>query len=97
MATKTIGAASEIIPANPNRRSLAIQNEDGTDSVFIKREAGESLTVTSTDHDWKLMPGGSIAFNSQVDGIRAIQARYTAIASANTPRIAFFESEEIQR
>ncbi len=97
MATKTIGAASEIIPANSNRRSLAIQNEDGTDSVYIKREAGESLTVSSTDHDWKLSPGGSIAFNSTIDGIRAIQARYTGVSSANTPRIAFFESEDLQR
>lgn len=97
MSTKTIGAAAEVVPANANRRSLAILNEDGTDSVYIKREAGEALTVSSTDHDWKLGPGAAIAFNSTVDGIRAIRARYTAIASANTPRISFIESEDIER
>lgn len=97
MTKLTSIAASELIPANANRRSLAIQNEDNTDSIYLKREAGESLTCSATDHDWKIGPGGSMAFNSMIDGVRAIQARYTVIASANTPRVAFFESEDIQR
>lgn len=98
MATRTVGnTAVEIIPANANRRSLAIQNEDTTDSVYIKREGNDGLTVSSTDHDWKILPGGSIAFNSQIDGEQGIVARYTAIASANTPRIAILESEDIRR
>ncbi len=98
MATKTTSTgASEIVPSNSSRKSLAIQNEDGTDSVFIKREAGEALTVSSTDHDWKIPPNGSIAFNSTIDGLIGIQSRYTVVASANTPRIAFIESEDIRR
>lgn len=90
-------AAAELIPANTVRKSLAIQNEDSTDSVWIMREAGQDLTVSSTIHDWKLPPGGSLTFNSLLDGLKAVQARYTIVASANTPRINFFESEDIQR
>lgn len=98
MATKTVStAASEVIPRNTSRKSLAIQNEDTTDSVYIKREDANTPTVSSTDHDWKILPGGSIAFNSLIDGIEAIQARYTAISSANTPRISYIESEDIRR
>ena len=98
MATRTVpNSAVEIIPANESRRSLAIQNEDTTDSVYIKREGNDGLTVSSTDHDWKILPGGSIAFNSSIDGERAIRSRYTAIASANTPRIAIIESEDVRR
>ncbi len=44
MSTKTIGVgASEIVPANASRKSLAIQNEDGTDSVYEKGKAGQLL------------------------------------------------------
>lgn len=96
--TKTTSTnASEVIPGNATRKSFAIQNEDSSDSVYVKRESGESLTVSATDHDWKIGPGGSLAFNSFLDGSKAVQARYTCIASANTPRIAFFESEDIAR
>lgn len=91
------GTASEIIPGNVNRKSLIIQNEDAADSLFIMRERGEAVLVTSTVHDFKLQPGSSISFNALMDGTQAVQARYTGIASANTPRIAFFESEDIQR
>lgn len=98
MATKTVSTvASEVIPRNTSRKSLAIQNEDTTDSIYIKRERAETPTVSATDHDWKILPGGSIAFNSQIDGLEAIQDRYTAVSSANTPRISFFESEDIKR
>lgn len=98
MSTKTTSTvASELIPSNGNRKSLAILNEDSTDSVYIKRERGELATVSSTDHDWKIGPGGSIAFNSTIDGVQGIQARYTAIASANTPRVSILESEDIVR
>ncbi len=91
------GTASEIIPANANRKSLVIQNQDTTDSVFIKREFGQDKNVTSTVQDFKLQPGSSISFNSLLDGIQAVTARYTGISSANTPRISFFESEDIVR
>lgn len=94
--TVTTGAA-ELIPANVSRKSLIFQNEDTTDSIFIMRERSENTTVSSTIHDYKIGPGGILTLNSINDGIQAIQARYTAVASANTPRIAFFETEDIVR
>lgn len=98
MPTRTVAtSASEIIPSNSSRKSLAILNEDTTDSVFIKREGNDALTVSSTDHDWRILPGAAIGFNSQVDGLQGIQARYTAISSANSPRVAIIESEDIRR
>lgn len=98
MASRTISnVASELIPGNASRKSLVIQNEDSTDTVFIKRERAEATSVSTTDHDIKLGPGASIALNWQLDGSQAIQARYTAIASANTPRVAYFETEDIMR
>lgn len=89
--------AEEIIPRNGYRKSLIIQNQDGTDSVFIKRERAETPTVSATVHDWKIGPGGNISLNSITDGMEAIQDRYTGVASANTPRIAYFETEDIKR
>jgi hypothetical protein len=98
MATKaTSTAASEIVPRNTYRKSLAIINEDTTDSLYVKREGAETLSVSSTDHDWKITPGGALSFNSLVDGMEAVQARYTVVASANTPRIAYFETEDVKR
>lgn len=98
MPSRTISnVAQELIPRNATRISLGIQNEDTTDSVYIKKEGNDALTVSSTDHDWKVAPGGSIAFNSTIDGTQGIQARFTAIASANTPRISIIESENQTR
>lgn len=90
-------AAIEIVPRNTYRKSLIILNEDSVDSVYIKRERAETPTVSATDHDWKIGPGGNISLNSITDGMENIQDRYTAIASANTPRIAYFETEDIKR
>lgn len=96
--TKTTSTQAEtLLPGNAYRKSFAIQNEDGTDSVYIKREKNETLSVSSTDHDWKVGPGGSLSLNSLLDGTEMIQSRFTVIASANTPRISFFESEDIRR
>lgn len=98
MASKTLStAATEILPSNASRKSLVILNEDSTDSVFIKRERAETTSVSSTDHDFKIGPGASLALSNLVDGSQAIQARYTGIASANTPRISFFETEDVVR
>lgn len=98
MASKTIStSASEVLPKNTSRISMVILNEDTTDSVFVKREVGEALTVSSTDHDFKIGPGASLGLSNLIDGTEAVQARYTAVASANTPRIGFFETENIKR
>lgn len=98
MASRTISnVASELVPANASRKSLVIQNEDSTDTVYLKRERSEGTTVSATDHDIKLGPGAGVALNSLLDGTQAVQGRYTAIASANTPRMAIFETEDILR
>lgn len=98
MASRTQStAAAELFPRNVSRKSFVVLNEDTTDSVYIKRERAETPTVSSTDHDYKVGPGASLALNSQTDGTQAIQDRYTVVASANTPRIAFFETEDIVR
>lgn len=89
--------AAIVLPRNTQRKSLVMLNEDTTDAIFIKRERAETPTVTTTDHDYKLNPGASLALNSINDGTEAIQDRYTCIAAANTPRIAFFETEDLKR
>lgn len=98
MATRTTSTgASEVLPQNKIRKSFIIQNEDTTDSVYIKFERAPGLTVSATDHDHKIGPGALIAVNSMTDGLAQIQERTTCIASANTPRIAFFETEDRAR
>lgn len=98
MASRTLTtAASELFPRNASRKSFVIQNEDGTDSVFIKRERSENTSVSSTDHDYKLGPNSSLGLSSLMDGTEAIRDRYTAVASANTPRVAIFETEDVTR
>lgn len=98
MSTRlTSVAAAEVLPRNISRKSFAIQNEDTTDSVFIKFERSENTTVSATDHDFKLTPGSVLALNTNNDGVQAICARITGVASANTPRISFFETEDVVR
>lgn len=98
MATKLLSiTAEELMPRNRHRKSLVFQNEDTTDSIFLKRERAETPTVSSTDHDHRLGPGASIALNAGTDGIESTQDRWTAVASANTPRVSFFETEDIIR
>lgn len=88
---------AEIFPKNTQRKSFVIQNEDTTDSLYVKRERAESTTVSPTDHDLKIGPGGSLALNSVNDGAQSIQGRWTGVASANTPRISYFETEDVMR
>lgn len=98
MATKlTSITAAEVVPRNRSRKSLIFQNEDTTDTIYLKRERAETPTVSATDHDHRLGPGGLISLNNLTDGVQSIQDRWTAIASANTPRISFFETEDIIR
>lgn len=74
-----------------------MQNEDSSINVFIKKERPNALTVSATDHDHRLGPGGSIALNYETDGQEAIQDRWTIIAASGTPLISFFETEDIKR
>lgn len=93
----TSNSAGLLVPANKLRRSLTVINEDGTDNVFIKKEDGSALTVSSTDHDIRLTPGQGFAINSGFDGDEHVTGRYTVIASANTPSVGVFETEDIRR
>jgi len=76
---------------------MVVQNEDATIPAYIKRERAETPLVSSTDHDHRLAPGGAIALNFGTDGIEAIQDRWTIIADSGTPRISYFETEEVVR
>ena len=86
-----------VIVRNRNRKSMVIQNTDTTDTVYVKRERAATPTVSTTNFDFKLAPGASLALNSLLDGSEAIQDSYTGIASANTPVLAVFETEDIVR
>ena len=86
--------ASALIERSRLRKSWIIGNEDGAISIFIKQERGSALTVSATDHDHRIGPGGSIALNWTTDGIEAIQDRWTIIAASGTPRVSFFETED---
>lgn len=98
MPSRTITTtAEELIPQNRLRESIIIQNEDSTINVFIKRERPGGLTITTTDHDHRIGPGGSLALNTTTDGQEAIEDRWTIIAASGTPRISIFETEEIRR
>lgn len=89
--------AGLLIVRNRNRKSLIIQNTDTTDTVFVKRERAATATVSSTNFDFKLSPGAAVGLNSLLDGTEAIQDSYSVIASANTPVVAVFETEDIVR
>lgn len=94
----TTGATAVILATrNRMRKSLLIQNTSTTDTAYVKRERNETLAVTSTDFDFKIGPGGAIGLNSLLDGIEAIQDRYSAIAAAGAPVLSFFETEDAQR
>lgn len=90
-------AAQELISRNRMRKSWVVQNEDAVDAVFLKQERTITPTVSSTLHDHRLGPGSALALNFGTDGVEAIQDRWTVIASANTPRVSFFETEEVVR
>lgn len=98
MSTKLLSTTpEEIVPRGTMRKSLIFQNEDTTETIYLKRERAETPTVSSTNHDHRLGPGGLISLNNLTDGLQSIQDRWTAVAGANTPRISFFETEDIVR
>lgn len=98
MPIKTLSTTAEqLINRNRLRRSFIIQNEDSAINVFIKQERAATPTVSTTDHDHRVGPGGSMALNSDTDGAEAIQDRWTIIAASGTPLISYFETENIVR
>jgi len=98
MSTRTITTSGEeFLPRNRLRKSFVIQNEDGTINCFIKRESPGTTDVSTTDHDHRLARETSLALNFTTDGKEAIQDRWTIVATSGTPRISFFETEDIRR
>ena len=98
MATRTISnVAEQLLPQNRLRKSFAVENEDSTIQIFIKKERPGSTTVSSTDHDHNIRPGATIAVNSDTDGEESIQDRWTIIAASGTPRISIIETETVRR
>lgn len=98
MSTKlTSTSAEEILPRNTLRKSFVVQNEDAAIAVFIKKERAGTPTISSTDHDHRIGPGGALALNNLNDGPEAIQDRWTVVAASGNPRISYFETEEVTR
>lgn len=98
MPTRTIsGTAAELIPENRLRKSLTIGNEDSAIAIFVKQEEPGNTTVSTTDHDHRIGPEAAVALNSILDGEKAIKSRWTIIAASGTPRISWFETEDIKR
>jgi len=97
MSSRTISnTAEELFMRNRLRKSFVLQNEDASIDIYIKQEFS-GVVVSSTDHDHRIGPGGSIALNFQNDGEEAIQDRWTVIAASGTPRISYFETESKDR
>lgn len=98
MATRTITTSGEeFLPQNRLRKSFVIQNEDAAITCFIKRESPGTTNVSTTDHDHRLPRETSLALNFTNDGKEAIQDRWTIVAASGTPRISFFETEDVRR
>ncbi len=98
MPSRTISdTASELLPQNALRKSFIIQNEDSTINVFVKFEKPGELAVSTTNHDHRLAPAGSIAVNTDTDGMRQIVERVTIVAASGTPLVSFFETEDQRR
>jgi hypothetical protein len=98
MATKLLSPSPvELLPRNTHRKSLSFSNEDSSIAIFIKRERAETPTVSASDHDHRIGPGGSFSLNNGTDGIEAVQDRWTVVAESGTPRVSFVETEDIKR
>ena len=98
MATRLLSTTSEeVFPRSRLRKSIAFENEDAVITIFIKQERAATPTVSSTDHTHALLAGATLSISSLTDGIEAIQDRWTAVAASGTPRLSFFETEDVVR
>lgn len=98
MASRTIStSAEEIFLRNRLRKSFVVQNEDAAITIYLKQERTATPTVSATDHDHAIRAGGSLAINFGTDGVEAIQDRWTIVAASGTPRVSYFETEDVVR
>jgi len=94
----TSTTAAEILPRNLVRKSLIFQNTDSSINMFVKKERlSNQNTVSGTDFDHRVGPGGSLSLNQDIDGREAIESRWTVVAASGTPILSFFETEDITR
>ncbi len=97
MSSRTItNTASELLTQNANRKSFLIQNEDSTINIFVKFERPGQNTVSTTDHDHLIGPGAALAVNQLTDGKAQIEERVTVVAASGTPRVSYFETQDIK-
>lgn len=87
--------AAKAVPQNRLRKSIVFTNIDTIDSIFLDNKG--SALLTTANAGIRLRPGDSIAFNKLIDGDAEITDAWTTIASANTPTLLWFETEEVQR
>lgn len=98
MPSRTItNVAAELIPRNKYRKSVLFQNEDTAINIFIKLEPPAFTTVSTTDHDHRIPPGGWVSLDLMADGAAQVCDRFTVIAASGTPRISIVETEIIER
>lgn len=97
MVVTTSVTAAQLVPQNKLRKSLTIINVGSVDTVYIKCERPGVTSVTTTNFDIRLSPGAAYSLNSMLDGAATIQDRFTVVASANTPSVSVFETEDYQR
>ena len=87
--------ASIPVPENRLRQSIVFTNIDTVNDIFL--DTSNIPTITSANAGIKLRPSDSIAFNDFIDGKAQLQDSWQAIASAGTPTLLWFETEEVMR
>jgi len=87
--------ASIPVPQNRLRKSIVFTNIDTTNDIFI--DTRQIPTITTTNAGIRLRPNDSIAFNDLIDGKPQVTDRWQAIASAGSPILLWFETEEVER
>ena len=98
MSSRTItNSGAEILPENKERKSFIVQNEDASIDIFIMREPPGATDISTTNHDHLIAAGGNFIMNHNEDGLEMLSDRWTVIAASGTPRISFFETEDIRR
>lgn len=89
-------SAATAVPQGNLRRSLLFLNVDGAINIYLKKERPGSTSVTSSDFDVRIAPGGSFSLNTNDDGAEAVQERWTAIAASGTPNLCIFETKDLK-
>ena len=87
--------ASLPIPESGHRKSIVFTNIDTTNDIYLDTSLIPTITVNNAGI--RLRPNDSIALSDMIDGKPQIQDSWQAIASAGTPTLLWFETEDIKR